>query len=506
MSNNRLIAKNSIYLYLRLIISLVISLYASRIILAALGIDDFGIYNVVGSIVAMLSVFSGSLDQAISRFITYEIGKGNIDRLKLVFSSSVFVTTFFATIIFVLGGCICSWFLNNKINIVPERIDAANWVMWFSLATFCVKIFSSPYIATIMAHERMKTYAYLSLLDSLLLLLCILTLENSPFDHLILYGLYVLVISIVMRIGYGAFCILNFQECKLSLKFEPHLLKGIFSFAGWNMYGGVIYILNIQGLSILLNLFFGVMVNAARGISNQVGTAISSFSSNILNAINPQITKSYAAGDVNRMCDLICKGTKLSFFLMLLFTVPLIFETKMVLSLWLVQVPQYAVDFTRISLISAQILVLGNEVGVGVFATGRIKAYVAYIGSLGLLVLPITYLLLLNGGAPIYAYYVYFGVYVIMIPFRIALLDRYVGISSSYFYKEVVLRCMMVAIIVFTFSYLIHISLPESLSRLFLLIIATGIFVIALSLIGGMDKVERKTVINFVRHNFLENE
>ena len=163
-------------------------------------------------------------------------------------------------------------------------------------------------------------------------------------------------------------------------------------------------------------------------------------------------------------------------------------------------------DFTRISLISAQILVLGNEVGVGVFATGRIKAYVAYIGSLGLLVLPITYLLLLNGGAPIYAYYVYFGVYVIMIPFRIALLDRYVGISSSYFYKEVVLRCMMVAIIVFTFSYLIHISLPESLSRLFLLIIATGIFVITLSLIGGMDKVERKTVINFVRHNFLENE
>ena len=209
MSNNRLIAKNSIYLYLRLIISLLISLYSSRVILAALGIDDFGIYNVVGSIVAMLSVFSGSWDQAISRFITYEIGKGNIDRLRLVFSSSVFVTTFLATIIFVIGGCICSWFLNNKINIVPERIDAANWVMWFSLATFCVKIFSSPYIATVMAHERMKAYAYLSLLESLLLLLCVLTLKYSSFDHLILYGFYVLAISLIMRIGYGVYCIFN---------------------------------------------------------------------------------------------------------------------------------------------------------------------------------------------------------------------------------------------------------------------------------------------------------
>ena len=296
-NNSKRIAKNTLLLYIRTFITMAISLYTSRVILEVLGINDFGIYNVVGGFVGMFALISATLTSSTQRFITYELGKKDENHSQEIFSTAVLIHIIIALVIIVLAESVGVYFLNNQMNIPISRLTAANWVFQFSLITFVVNIISIPYNSTIIAHERMAAFAYITLIESILKLLIVYLLILSTFDKLIIYGALMLLVSLAIRIIYGVYCSKNFIECKFKLVKERFYYKQILGFSGWNIIGSSSVVLTNYGINILLNIFFGVAVNAARGITTQVDNALNQFVSNFVMALNPQITKSYASGN-----------------------------------------------------------------------------------------------------------------------------------------------------------------------------------------------------------------
>lgn len=313
--NNKRIAKNTLLLYFRMLFMMVVSLYTSRVVLNALGVEDFGIYNVVGGVVAMFSMLSGSLSAAITRFITYELGTGNQENLKKIFSSAVTIQLWLAILIIFLAEAVGVWFLNVKMNIPEIRMTAANWVFQFSVLTFAVNLISVPYNASIIAHERMSAFAYISILEAIGKLAIAFLVVVSSIDRLVFYAILMCVVALIVRLAYGFYCKRHFDECTYHFIFDKDLLKRMFGFAGWNFIGAASSILRDQGGNIIINLFAGPTVNAARGIAFQVNNAIHGFVSNFMTALNPQITKSYASGNSDYMMILICQGARLSFYM-----------------------------------------------------------------------------------------------------------------------------------------------------------------------------------------------
>ena len=326
-ANNKRIAKNTLLLYFRMLFMMAVSLYTSRVVLNALGVEDFGIYNVVGGVVAMFSMLSGSLSAAITRFITYELGKGNQENLKKIFSSSVTIQIGLAILIIVVAEAIGVWFLNMKMNIPDVRITAANWVFQFSILTFAVNLISVPYNASIIAHERMSAFAYISILEAIGKLAIVFLIVISPMDKLIFYAILMCAVALIVRLAYGVYCKRHFEECTYHFIFDRDLLKHMFGFAGWNFIGATSAVLRDQGGNVVINLFCGPAANAARGIAFQVNNAISGFVTNFMTALNPQITKSYAAGDRKYMMTLIFQGARLSFYMLLLLSLPVLSQS-----------------------------------------------------------------------------------------------------------------------------------------------------------------------------------
>lgn len=296
LDNNKRIAKNTLFLYLRMFLMMAISLFTSRVVLSTLGVSDYGIYNVVGGVVAMFGLLSGSITNSITRFLTFELGKEDYEQIRKVFSTSLNVMFILSAVIFVVGEIVGIWFLNYKMNIPEGRMYAANWVFQCSLVTFIISLISIPYNSTLVAHEKMSAFAYISIFEVVMKLLIVYSLYISPFDKLKTYVVLLLLLSAVIRFIYGYYCKEHFQEVKYHFVYDKALLKQMTSFAGWNFFGQGAYMLNNQGVNILINLFFGVTVNAARGIATQVNSAVFQFVTNFMMALNPQITKSYATG------------------------------------------------------------------------------------------------------------------------------------------------------------------------------------------------------------------
>ena len=288
-ANNKRIAKNTLLLYFRMLFMMAVSLYTSRVVLNALGVEDFGIYNVVGGVVAMFSMLSGSLSAAITRFITYELGKGNQENLKKIFSSSVTIQIGLAILIIVVAEAIGVWFLNMKMNIPDVRITAANWVFQFSILTFAVNLISVPYNASIIAHERMSAFAYISILEAIGKLAIVFLIVISPMDKLIFYAILMCAVALIVRLAYGVYCKRHFEECTYHFIFDRDLLKHMFGFAGWNFIGATSAVLRDQGGNVVINLFCGPAANAARGIAFQVNNAISGFVTNFMTALNRKL-------------------------------------------------------------------------------------------------------------------------------------------------------------------------------------------------------------------------
>ena len=323
-SNNKRIAKNTALLYFRMLFLMFVGLFTSRVNLQSLGVDNFGIYNVVGGVVAMFSILTGALSVAISRDITFELGKGNKERLNKVFSSAVTIQIFMSIIIVIIAEIAGVWFLNNKMVIPEDRLYAANWVLQFSIVSFVLTLISVPYNACIIAHEKMSAFAYITIYEAIMKLVVAYTVFITPFDKLITYAALLLFIAFTMRLIYGVYCAKHFEECHYHFIFDKKMLKQMGGFAGWTMIGNLAYVGYSQGLNILLNVFFGPSVNAARGVAMQVNEKVSSFCTNFQMALNPQITKSYAANDLKRMHSLIFASSKYSFF----FTIVIVFTNN----------------------------------------------------------------------------------------------------------------------------------------------------------------------------------
>lgn len=457
------IAKNTLLLYLRMLVTMVVGLFTSRVILNTLGVSDFGIYNVVGGFVGMFSMISGSLSSAIGRFITFELGKGNIEKLKMIFSTSVNIQIIFITIGIIVAEIFGGWFLNEKMVIPIERLYAANWVFQFSIICLAIDMLSIPYNACIIAHEKMSAFAYISIYEVITKLLIAWLIVISPIDKLIFYSLLMCLVSLSMRMIYGYYCNKHFSECKYQFILNKELLKEMFSFAGWNFIGQSSALLREQGGNLIINLFCGPTVNAARGIASQVNSAVSRFYSNFMMAVGPQITKSYAAKDYEYMTKLAHQGARLSFFLLFFLSLPIIVNIHYILHLWLNVVPKHTSNFVILVMIFTMCESLSNPLITIMLATGRIRNYQIVVGGLQMLNLPMSYILLKLGSVPETVLIVAIFLSLVCLIARLIMLKTMIKFSPSAYFIKVLLPVIKV----FIFASIIPIFISQCIGENF---------------------------------------
>lgn len=392
--NNKRIAKNTLLLYFRMLISVIIGLYTSRVVLNTLGVEDYGIYNVVGGIVAMFSFLNTSMSGATSRFLTYEMGKTTSNKLHETFSSAILIHIGIAIIILIIAETIGLWFLQNKLIIPEERMFAAHLVYQFSILSMIINVTQVPYNASIIAHEKMGVYAYVELLNVSLKLGIVFILLIGSFDKLILYAILIFIVTTIIAITYRIYCKKHFKECTIKWKLHLNIIKPMLSFSCWDLYGNMTVSIRQEGLTMLLNIFYGPILNAANGIAMNVHGIILGFAYNVITAFRPQIIKQYAENNIQNMSSLVVNATKFTLCLYLLIAIPLFTEIDYVLKLWLKTVPDHTAFFLRIILICSFFKLGSNIINIPIHATGKIKKLSFISGSFFLLSIPILYTIL----------------------------------------------------------------------------------------------------------------
>lgn len=448
MTDSKKIAKNTLLLYFRMLLTIIVGLYTSRVILNVLGISDYGIYNVVGGVVSMLSFLNAAMTGASQRFIAFELGKNDKKQLNRVFCTSVLIHFALAGIVLIIAETIGLWFLNTHLNISPDRMVAANWVYQCSVFTFLLTIVSVPYNSCIVAHEHIKTFAYVSILEVSLKLLIVYLLLIIPKDKLITYSLLILGLAIIIRLIYGIYCKRHFEECTFRYVYDRKLFNSMFSFAGWNTLGNLGFSVKDQGANIILNLFFGTTINAARGIALQVNGIINNFSQNFLMALNPQITKQYASNNIQQSVDLVYAGCRFSFYLLMLISIPFILHKDYLLFLWLKNVPEYTDLFLQFTLMAAIVEVMSNPLTTALQATGKIRNVQITVCIIMLCELPAAYLILKAGGEPYMTMYPTLIAALVKLFLRFYFLKKEVSLYElRYFLLFIVLRNLLIAII-----------------------------------------------------------
>ena len=454
-SKNKRIAKNTLLLYIRMILTMGVALYTSRVVLQALGVTDFGIFNVVGGVVAMLSFLTGSMAGTVSRYITYALGEDDENKLQRVVSTTKTIQWVFAGIVILLAETIGLWFLWYKMQIPSERVHAAFWVYQCSLMTSMVAIVSVPYNALIVAHEKMGVFAYVSIFEAFAKLSIALLISFVSIDRLILYGILLLIVQIIIRLLYTYYCKKEFPESKVRLSWNKSLLIEISAYSGWCTLGYLSVVGYTQGLNILLNLFFGPVVNAARAIAVQVQSAVVQFCANFQMALNPQITKSYASGDLSYMHQLLISSSKYSFFLMIFLSFPIILNANYILQIWLGEVPDYTADFVRITLIIGCLESLKNPLLASIHATGKIRKFQIVEGLMLIMIVPASYVLLKSGITnPIVVFICYMVVEFLTQVVRVKMILPRVGMKVYLYIKLVVLPILPIVTVVWSIALL----------------------------------------------------
>ena len=478
---------------------LLLGLYTSRVVLNTLGVEDFGVYEVVGGVVAMFSILSSSLSTAISRFVTFSLGKNDLKESSRVYSTAIIIQVVLAIAIALLIELIGVWYLYNEMNLPEGRVDAAFWVLQCSIVTFGLSLINVPFDAEIVAHEDMKTYALFSILDAILLLLIVVALRFIPADRLIVYGILTMFTSLLMRSLYVLHCKRHYEECHFTYKLDKSLLKELGAFTGWHLMGESAWIINNQGVTLLVNFFFGVAMNTARGIATRMFGLVNKFSLNFMTALSPQITKTYAEGDLKSMHTLIFRGTKLSYYLMLIMAIPVLAETPIILKLWLKIVPDNAVMFARLSVISALIIVLGTPLVKAQLATGNLKKYQIIISSCTIGVFPLTWIAYKCGLPAEWSYHVFNIVYFIVLFVRIYLVKDLIDLPWKKFLTDVYLRVFVVSIVAAALPFLLCWLQPASLWRFIEVLIVSTISVCATVYTIGLNREERSVVLGYLR-------
>lgn len=499
-TQNKKIAKNTLVLYVRMIITLAINLYSSRLVLNLLGVEDYGIYNVVGGVVSVFAVLNVSMTTTVQRFLNYEIGKKNTKKLSDVFQVSIWIHLLIAIVSFVFSEIIGLWFLNEKMNIPYYRLDAANLVMQYSILSSIVMIIFVPYGAVLIANEDMKAYAYISVFESIGKVVMILLLEYMRGDVLVQYALFMFVVVIIFNFIKCAYVIYHFNEARFKLYFDSSVFKEMFSFAGWNLIGVSSTLAKTQGINIVLNLFFGPTVNAARGIANQVNMSIELFVTNFIMAIKPQITKSYARGDNDYVVDIIFNGTRYAYYLLLILCLPIYFQTDVILKLWLYVVPDYTIVFVKLILIFSLIESLSKMPIQAMFATGNIRNYQIVVGCITLLNVPISIFFLKNGYSPEIALYVAIVISFISLFVRLFMLKRLIYFSFKIYIKKVLMSIVSVTLIsLFILHYFLFIISVENVFFALIIKSFTSVFVVLIVVyFAGLSKEERVVTRKYI--------
>lgn len=493
-TNNKRIAKNTLMLYIRMFFLMVVNLYTSRVILQAIGVEDYGVYNAVAGFIAMFSMLSSSIAGAISRFITFVLGQGDKNKLKKVFSTAIIIQLSLAAIIVTLVEAVGVWFLNTHMIIPAGREIAANWVLQFALITFVFNLWSTPYNAALIAHERMGAFAYIGIFEGLANLLIAFMVLFSPFDGLIVYGAFMCIAAFVTRMIYNIYCKKHFEECSFKWSFDKQLFKEMFGFAGWNFIGSISGLLRDHGINILFNVFCGPVINAARGLATQVQTAISKFSGNFYVAVQPQITKSYASNSIDESHDLVLKSSRLAFFLLTAMIVPLVTETEFILNLWLKEVPEHTASFVRIILICSLIDSFSSPLVHLMLATGNIKRYQIVVGLFNLLNFPVAWIILYSGGS---AELTQFSIIIFAIGslfLRVYMLRSMTQFPMHDFFINTVVRCMAIMLISMSMSCAIALFFELGFLRFLLNIGVTELSLCILVYHVGVSKGERNYI------------
>ena len=489
--NNKRIAKNTLLLYVRMIFLLLISLFTSRVILQTLGVEDYGIYNVVGGVVTMFAFLNTAMAGSTQRFLNFDLAKNDITELNDTFNTSLLIHSIIAIIVIIFVETIGMWFLCNKMVIPEERYGAALWVFQCSILTMVVGIMSIPYNAAIIAHEKMSAFAYISLLEAGMKLAIVYLLLISDFDKLKVYATLLLCISIIIRVVYSSYSKKHFPETKIKLVWNTDKIKRMGAFASWNLIGNLALMGVTQGLNMVLNIFFGPIVNAARGVAVQVQNAILQFASSFQTAINPQITKSYAVGDYSYMHSLIYRGAKFSFFLVFLLSLPILVMTNQVLEYWLETPPVYSAAFLQIIIITALVDCLSNPLNNAINASGRIRSFQLTNGITMLMVIPVSVIVLYMDKNPCWVFVVQFALTSFTHFVKLWFAKKRTGLLLKVYLKKVYIPCLFVIILGSIIPYIIHKVLAENIFSFCLVGVLCMCSVCIAIYVVGLDNNER---------------
>jgi len=498
-SENKRIAKNSLYLFLRMLVLLVVGLYTSRVLLIALGVSDYGIFNVVGGIVSMFIFINYAMINSTQRYVTYELGRKDQERLSLIFSTSMNIHAVIALVIILLSETIGMWFLYNKMVIPPDRMNAAFWVFQFSIISCFVNIMCVPYNALIIAHEKMSAFAYISLLDAGFKLGIVYLLLISDWDRLIFYGFLILLVTIIDIAIYISYCRRKFPESAYHYILDKPLTIEMTKFASWNLLGNLSYVCYTQGLNLLLNVFFNPVINAARGITVQIQTVVTNFSYNVENAIKPQITKSYAQSDLHRMHTLIYASARLSYYTLLLVSLPIFLEIETILHLWLAEVPPHTANFVRITVLILLADALANPLLTAVQATGHLKKYQFTVSLLSFLILPLSYIGLLLFPVPEVVFLVNLFIGIVSQFIKLWVVGRLIELPIRSYLKNVFVKTSAVTAFACILTFPLLYLFDAGIVRLVSVLCYGGLIVLILVYMVGLNHEERQLVKNKVK-------
>lgn len=493
--NNKRIAKNTLLLYFRMLLMMFVTLFTSRVVLDKLGVTDYGIYNVVGGVVAMLGFLNSSMSNAVQRYLSFEIGKNNEAGVNRIFNVSLFAHAGIAVFVFVVMEIVGVWYLNTHMNIPAERMDAANWVLQCSIFTTLFTIVQVPYNAIIISKEQMGIYAYISILEVVLKLLVVYMLAIGNFDKLKLYSVLIMVVTIGIVMIYRCYCTRKYKEAKFKFVKDWNLLKQIVGFASWNMLGQLAWVFTGQGVNIILNSFFGPVVNAARGLAEQVNGAVNRFVANFQTAVNPQLIKNYASDQLGEMKTLLFRSTRFSYYLLLALSLPIILKMDFILHLWLKEVPDYTTGFCQLVLVSSLVSTLSNLLAQVARAYGKIRNYQIIVSIFLFLNFPLSYIVLKFGCSPLSTMFVNIGVNAMLLFVRLRLTNRMIQMTYGSFIRNVLFPVIIVTSVALVIPLTIYFMLDNSIISFIIVCLVSSVSVGVSTYALGMNANERQYIL-----------
>jgi O-antigen/teichoic acid export membrane protein len=502
VSNNRRIVKNTLMLYFRQMLIMLVNLYAVRVVLNTLGAEDYGIYTVVAGVITMFSSLSGSISSASQRYFAFEIGRNNYEQLKKTFSLCLTIYMLIGVLIVLLAETIGIWFVNHKLIIPDNRMNAARWIYQFALVSFLLTMITIPYMASIIAHEDMTIYAYVSIVEAILKLVIIFFLRLFSIDKLVIYGILICTVTFINTTIYRTICIKKYKECRFIFYWDYKLFKELTSYIGWNLLEQISTVLKNHGINILLNIFFGPIINSAKNIAMQVYSGVNTFAGHFTASMRPPIIKSYARDEYNKMFVLTFSNAKLSYLLLLILLIPIVFETPYILELWLKDVPDFTVIFIRLMSLDILIISISRALDVAIQATGKIKLAQILISSIFFFSLPVSYLMLILGMPSYSVMIVSLVLSVLVLIVRLFILKNSLNFSIVKFIAFVLFRIFIITIMVSVIPLFFVLYVDAGFMRLFLMIILNTVFVIVCIYFIGLTRDEQYIIKAFIHQFF----